>query len=85
MNKKQQLEQEVFELVGQSNSSNSIATIAAMDAAAKMLDHQFGNGFSVKNPEMVLQLTETVMKNIRNSDLCRAIHESLDQLAKSSK
>lgn len=68
MNKRQELERGVFELIGDSYASNSVITVKALDAACLILDQKFGKEFSQTHPELAISMTETLMKNVRLND-----------------
>ncbi|MBV5313783.1 MAG: hypothetical protein JZU47_10835 [Prolixibacteraceae bacterium] len=84
MNKQQELEREVYELIGDANAENSIITVKALEAACLILDNKFGRDFSKNHPDLAVSMTETLMKNIRLSDqrsiIRNGIGEYLDAL-----
>lgn len=85
MNKRQEVEREVFGLIGDSYASNSVITVKALDAACLILDQKFGKDFSKTHPEMAITMTETLMKNIRMNDfhstIKNGVGEYLDALS----
>ena len=79
MNKKQQIEKEIFELIGDAYTGNSVATVNAMEAACKLLDYKFGEGFHKQHPELAVQMTETIMSNARTNDFKSAIKNGIGE------
>lgn len=79
MNKLQELEREVFELIGNGYASNSVITIKVMDAACLILDHKFGKDFSKAHPELAVSMTETLMKNVRLNDFHSTIKNGIGE------
>lgn len=69
----QELEKEVFELLGNRFSTDPVTCVYALEAACLILDHQFGKDFHKKNPKLAVRFAETVMKNIRMNHLNEAI------------
>lgn len=79
MNKTQELDRAVFELIGDSYASNSVITIKAMEAACLILDHKFGKDFSKTHPELAVSMTETLMKNVRLNDFHSTIKNGIGE------
>lgn len=61
----QQLEREVFELIGKGFSTDPMINIYALEAACLILDSKFGIDFHKKNPKLAIRFAESIMKNIR--------------------
>ena len=61
----QQLELEIFELIGKGFSTDPMINIYALEAACLILDYKFGKDFHKKNPKLAVRFAETIMKNIR--------------------
>ncbi len=79
MNKRQEVEREVFELIGDSYASNSVITVKALDAACAILDQKFGKEFSKTHPDAAIAMTETLMKNIRLNDFHSTIKNGIGE------
>lgn len=69
----EQLEREVYELLGNDVASNPLCSIHALEAACQILDHKFGKDFHRKNPKLAVRFAESILKNIRMNDLKDAI------------
>lgn len=75
----QQLEKEIFELIGKGYSTDSVIVINALEAASLILDNKFGKDFHKKNPKLAVRLTKSIMKNIRMRDLKEIINNGIGQ------
>lgn len=82
---KEQLANKVFELMGSKNAAHSLTTIHALDSACMILDQKFGDGFSKNHPELAVSLTDTLMGNIRLTDLSSFIKDGVYEYLKDNK
>lgn len=80
MNSEKELEREIFESIGNANADNSVITITCIELACKTLDWKFGAGFHKKHPELVVQMTESFLANIRSSHISVTLKEIKDQI-----
>ena len=77
MTKKQIVEKEVYGKLNGAFADTSV--VSALDAACKILDYKFGEGFHIENPSLAIQMTETLMKNIRMNDYSLALKNGIGE------